>query len=76
MCCQDEATSALDAESEHLVQTALDALMVSRSHVTVYVSRLLSCTHDDPIALRLDDPDGHVRHEDTLLQTPKSHESK
>ena len=29
MCLrQDEATSALDAESEHLVQTALDALMV------------------------------------------------
>lgn len=31
----DEATSALDAESEHLVQTALDALMVDRTTIVI-----------------------------------------
>ncbi|KXS13731.1 ATP-binding cassette sub-family B member 10, mitochondrial [Gonapodya prolifera JEL478] len=31
----DEATSALDAESEHLVQQALDRLMVGRTVVTI-----------------------------------------
>lgn len=53
MHCQDEATSALDAESEHLVQTALDALMVSHSCVVVCVSCPLVCTHCHPIASRL-----------------------
>ena len=29
----DEATSALDAESEHLVQAAIDELMKNRPHI-------------------------------------------
>ena len=46
----DEATSALDAESEHVVQEALDKLMVGRT--TVVVAHRLSTVRDaDTIAV-------------------------
>ena len=46
----DEATSALDAESEHVVQEALDKLMVGRT--TVVVAHRLSTVRDaDAIAV-------------------------
>lgn len=38
----DEATSALDAESEHLVQTAIDNLVESKSNTMVVVAHRLS----------------------------------
>ena len=44
----DEATSALDAESEHLVQGALDRLMGSRS-VIVIAHRLSTVQHANSI---------------------------
>ena len=40
----DEATSALDAESEHLVQDALDRLMVGRT--TLVIAHRLSTVKD------------------------------
>jgi ATP-binding cassette subfamily B (MDR/TAP) protein 1 len=46
----DEATSALDAESEHIVQEALDRLMVGRT--TVVIAHRLSTVRDaDAIAV-------------------------
>ena len=42
MCLQDEATSALDAESEALVQKALDGLIWSGSRTCVLVAHRLS----------------------------------
>ncbi|MCO4771385.1 MAG: ATP-binding cassette domain-containing protein [Deltaproteobacteria bacterium] len=48
----DEATSALDAESEHLVQEALDRLMVGRS--TLVIAHRLSTVKDADRVLVLD----------------------
>ena len=52
----DEATSALDAESEHLVQTALERLMTSRTTLlvahrlsTVQKADCIACMHDGRI---------------------------
>lgn len=45
----DEATSALDAESERIVQDALDRLMVGRTTVVV-AHRLSTIIHADIIA--------------------------
>jgi ABC-type multidrug transport system fused ATPase/permease subunit len=52
----DEATSALDAESEHLVQTALERLMSSRTTLlvahrlsTVKKADCIACMHDGRI---------------------------
>jgi len=42
----DEATSALDAESEHLVQTALDKLIKSGNQTVVIVAHRLSTIRD------------------------------
>lgn len=42
----DEATSALDAESEHLVQTALDKLIKSGNQTVVVVAHRLSTIRD------------------------------
>ena len=49
----DEATSALDAESEQLVQQAIDRLMADRT-VLVIAHRLSTVRHADCIAV-LDD---------------------
>ena len=38
----DEATSALDAESEHLVQQALDALMAQGGKTIIVIAHRLS----------------------------------
>ncbi|KAI3948362.1 hypothetical protein MKW98_013860 [Papaver atlanticum] len=46
----DEATSALDAESEHLVQDALDRIMVNRTTVVV-AHRLTTIKNADVIAV-------------------------
>ncbi len=52
----DEATSALDAESEHLVQAALERLMTSRTTLlvahrlsTVQKADCIACMHDGRI---------------------------
>lgn len=42
----DEATSALDAESEHLVQQALDKLIKSGSQTVIVVAHRLSTIRD------------------------------
>jgi ATP-binding cassette subfamily B protein len=42
----DEATSALDAESERLVQDALDRLMADRT--TIVIAHRLAAAHDSP----------------------------
>jgi ABC-type multidrug transport system fused ATPase/permease subunit len=44
----DEATSALDAESEHLVQEALDRIMKGRTTIVV-AHRLTTIRHADKI---------------------------
>jgi ABC-type multidrug transport system fused ATPase/permease subunit len=49
----DEATSALDAESEHLVQQALDRLLESRT--TVVIAHRLSTVRDADCVVVLDD---------------------
>jgi len=46
----DEATSALDAESEHLVQQAIDRLMAERT-VVVIAHRLSTVQHADKIVV-------------------------
>jgi ATP-binding cassette, subfamily B (MDR/TAP), member 1 len=46
----DEATSALDAESERLVQDALNKLMVGRTSIVV-AHRLTTVRHADKIAV-------------------------
>jgi ATP-binding cassette subfamily B protein len=48
----DEATSALDAESEHLVQEALDRLMKGRT--TVVIAHRLSTVRDADRVVVLD----------------------
>ena len=48
----DEATSALDAESEHLVQVALDRLMAGRT--TLVVAHRLSTVRDADMVLVMD----------------------
>ena len=71
----DEATSSLDAESEHLVQQALDNLMVGRTTLII-AHRLTTIRAADKILIL---KDGKIlesgRHEE-LLQIPDGHYSK
>ncbi len=66
----DEATSALDAESERLVQTALERLMVGRTTMVI-AHRLATVVNADRIAV-IDD--GRLvatgRHEQLLVSNP------
>ncbi len=57
----DEATSALDAESERIVQRALERLMVGRT-VLMIAHRLATVRHADRIAVM---EDGHIVAEGT-----------
>jgi len=57
----DEATSALDAESEHLVQEALDRLMHGRT--TLVIAHRLSTVRDADRVVVLDE--GRVREQGT-----------
>ena len=64
----DEATSALDAESERMVQQALERLMVGRTTIII-AHRLATVLQADRIAVMLD---GQIvasgRHEDLIAQ--------
>jgi ATP-binding cassette subfamily B protein len=66
----DEATSALDAESERLVQTALERLMIGRTTMVI-AHRLATVVNADRIAV-IDD--GRLvatgRHEELLVSNP------
>ena len=66
----DEATSALDAESERLVQTELERLMVGRTTMVI-AHRLATVVNADRIAV-IDD--GRLvatgRHEELLVSNP------
>ena len=53
MLVLDEATSALDTESEHLVQEALDRLMVGRT--TLVIAHRLSTVRDADRVVVIDD---------------------
>ena len=65
----DEATSALDAESEHLVQEALERIMVGRT--TLVIAHRLSTIQKADVILVVDE--GRIVQRgshDTLLQDP------
>jgi ATP-binding cassette subfamily B protein len=66
----DEATSALDAESERLVQTALEHLMIRRTTMVI-AHRLATVVNADRIAV-IDD--GRLvatgRHDQLLISNP------
>lgn len=81
----DEATSALDAQSEHLVQKALDELMKDRTTLII-AHRLATVAHVDRIAVLDQGKLSNVGSHDYLLQNSalykrladlqfKSHES-
>eukprot|EP00541_Cyclophora_tenuis_P019177 CAMPEP_0116544672 /NCGR_PEP_ID=MMETSP0397-20121206/2245_1 /TAXON_ID=216820 /ORGANISM="Cyclophora tenuis, Strain ECT3854" /LENGTH=122 /DNA_ID=CAMNT_0004068905 /DNA_START=336 /DNA_END=704 /DNA_ORIENTATION=- len=63
----DEATSALDAESEHLVQEAIDRAMVGRTVLTV-AHRLSTIQNADQIVVLDDHKIKDVGTHDELLQ--------
>jgi subfamily B ATP-binding cassette protein MsbA len=63
----DEATSALDAESEHIVQLALENLMCDRTTLVI-AHRLATIRHADRIAVIDDGRVAELGDHDTLLQ--------
>jgi ATP-binding cassette subfamily B protein len=63
----DEATSALDAQSEHLVQKALDELMKDRTTLII-AHRLATVAHVDRIAVLDQGKLSNVGSHDYLLQ--------
>ncbi|RHZ13518.1 hypothetical protein DYB31_007320 [Aphanomyces astaci] len=73
----DEATSALDAESEHVVQASLDALLATRQRTTIIIAHRLSTIRDADRIVVLNE--GHVVEEgshDDLISRPDSHYKK
>ena len=70
MLLLDEATSALDAESEHLVQSALDTLMAGRT--TIIVAHRLSTVMNADVVVVLDGGvvAGVGSHRDLVLSNP------
>ncbi|ETW02442.1 hypothetical protein H310_05955 [Aphanomyces invadans] len=73
----DEATSALDAESEHVVQASLDALLAKRQRTTIIIAHRLSTIRDADRIIVLNE--GHVveegNHHD-LMSRPHSQYKK
>lgn len=67
----DEATSALDAESEQVVQEALDRIRVSRTTVVV-AHRLSTVRHADQIAVMRNGAIVELGTYDHLISTPDS----
>jgi len=65
----DEATSALDAESEHLVQSALDTLMENRTTVII-AHRLATIRNVDTIFVLKDGEIAESGSHATLLENP------
>lgn len=63
----DEATSSLDAESERLVQQALDRVMVGRT-VLVIAHRLTTIKNADRIVVMSRDVPGHIIEQGTHTQ--------
>jgi ABC transporter fused permease/ATP-binding protein len=67
----DEATSSLDAESEHLVQTALDELMLGRTTIII-AHRLATIRKADRIYVISGGQISESGTHDELLQQPSS----
>lgn len=65
----DEATSALDAESERVVQDALDRVMVNRTTIVV-AHRLSTIKNADLIAVVRNGVIVEKGRHDTLIQKP------
>ncbi|XP_020181559.1 ABC transporter B family member 11-like [Aegilops tauschii subsp. strangulata] len=63
----DEATSALDAESEHIVQDALDRVMVSRTTIVV-AHRLSTIKGADAIAVLKEGKIAEKRNHEVLMR--------
>mgnify|MGYP001799387878 CR=1 FL=1 len=71
----DEATSSLDAESEHLVQQALDNLMVGRTTLII-AHRLTTIRAADKILILQGGKIVESGKHEELLQIPNGHYSK
>eukprot|EP00980_Cylindrotheca_fusiformis_P023032 scaffold10069_cov69-Cylindrotheca_fusiformis.AAC.1 len=69
----DEATSALDAESEHLVQQAIDKAMIGRT-VIVVAHRLSTIRQADQIVVMDDHRVVDVGSHDYLLENCKKYQ--
>ena len=63
----DEATSALDTESEHLVQQAIERMMVNRT-VVVIAHRLSTIVNMDQIAVLVKGVTADIGSHDELLR--------
>lgn len=67
----DEATSALDSQSEHVVQEAIDKLMLSHDHTTVVIAHRLSTIRNaDRIAFIADGIVKEIGSHDELMAKP------
>ena len=68
MLLLDEATSALDAESEHLVQMALDELMLRGQQTILVIAHRLSTVRDadEIVVINKGEVVARGKHEDLL----------